>query len=209
MPSVTELQIKYQTYSNQVIMEMYGMAGTLSEEGNEALLSVIEKRGGIEVLRAEMNNDALYENEKAKLRNEIRKLRKARKYPDEIIHSISSTILTNDELRDLIITTVKEPKIIFGLLAIYFEAIFLYLFQIISFIIFINNGPFIFWTIIIFGLLPSGVIGLVLALRGLSRSRQLEKGLNEAVGGVLIVVGLLMMLCGVLAVMLGYAVSGG
>lgn len=98
---------------------------------------------------------------------------------------------------------------------IYFFATFVYVLPLISLGIFIldqltvNKTEMIFWLLFLVGMLPCGLLGIVLSTIGFRKSIKNKNLFNKSIGIIGIVGGLIFLGGGLLGLMLIYVVVGG
>ena len=98
---------------------------------------------------------------------------------------------------------------------IYFFALIVYMLPLISLGIFIidqltvNKTEMLFWVLFLVGMVPCGLIGMVLSILGLRKSVKNSNKINKTIGIIGIVGGLMFLGGGFLGFMLIYVVVGG
>ncbi|MCL2328170.1 MAG: hypothetical protein FWC39_06600 [Bacteroidetes bacterium] len=99
---------------------------------------------------------------------------------------------------------------------IYLLALFIYLFPLISLLMFILVSIFggadyiymFFWVLFLTGWLPCGLIGMILFAIGLRKSIKNNDNFNKNLGKAGLLSGLFPLFCGILGLMLIYVVLG-
>lgn len=108
MQTLDEIIDRYENYSNIALVEAYSKIEDYTEFGKEALSIVINKRGGIELLKKEAENHLEIENEEIRIKKEIWQLLNQNRNIVEIISEVKSDKLSSSDLEKVITKTYKE-----------------------------------------------------------------------------------------------------
>jgi hypothetical protein len=112
MLTTQDFVTKYETYSDEELYNVHHNLENYSEEAGKALYIVMEKKGGLEVLIKRLEAKAIITNEKRRIANEAGKLGLNGVDASFIKNTTTSTILSKEELHDIIETNVEKAELI-------------------------------------------------------------------------------------------------
>jgi hypothetical protein len=110
MLNIQDFVAKYETYSDEELYNVHHNLDSYSEEAGEALNIVVEKKGGLDSLIKRLEAKAIITNEKRRIANEAAKLGLNGVDASFIKNTTTSTILSKEELHDIIETNVEKAE---------------------------------------------------------------------------------------------------
>jgi hypothetical protein len=110
MLTTQDFVTKYETYSDEELYNVHHNLENYSEEASKALYIVMEKKGGLEALIKRLEAKAIITNEKRRIANEAGKLGLNGVDASFIKNTTTSTILSKEELHDIIETNVEKAE---------------------------------------------------------------------------------------------------
>ncbi len=102
MLSVKDFIEKYELYSDEELIEVDSNINNYSEEANEALNIVLQKKGGIEVIQKRLADKAIITNEIERIKKETIRLSSKETNADFIKSLISSDLLPKEKIHEII-----------------------------------------------------------------------------------------------------------
>jgi hypothetical protein len=112
MLTIQDFVAKYETYSDEELYNVHHNLENYSEEGGKALNIVMEKKGGLDSLIKRLEVKAIVTNEKRRIANEAAKLGLNGVDASFIKNTTTSTILSKEELHDIIELNVEKAELI-------------------------------------------------------------------------------------------------
>ncbi len=112
MLSIQDFAEKYKTYSDEELYNVHKDLDNYSEEACIALYIVIDKKGGVESLMKRLQEKAIVKNEKSRIAKEAEELGLNGVDASFIKNITNSTILSKEELHDIIETNVEKAQLI-------------------------------------------------------------------------------------------------
>jgi hypothetical protein len=110
MLTIQDFVVKYETYSDEELYNVHHNLENYSEEAGKALDIVMEKKGGLDALIKRLEEKAIIINEKRRIANEASKLGLNGVDASFIKNTTTSTILSKEELHDIIETNVEKAE---------------------------------------------------------------------------------------------------
>jgi hypothetical protein len=112
MLTIQDFVAKYEAYSDEELYNVHHNLENYSEEAGNALNIVLEKKGGLESLIKRLEAKFIIINEKRRIANESAKLGLNGVDASFIKNTTTSTILSKEELDDIIETNVEKAELI-------------------------------------------------------------------------------------------------
>jgi membrane-associated HD superfamily phosphohydrolase len=112
MLTIKDFVVKYETYSDEELYDVHHNLENYSEAAAKALNIVLEKKGGLGSLIQRLEAKAIITNEKRRIANEAAKLGLNGVDAPFIKNTTTSTILSKEELHDIIETNVEKAELI-------------------------------------------------------------------------------------------------
>lgn len=102
MPTVAELVSQFESYSDKELYTAFIALDDYSDEGQQALSQAVASRGGIALITDRLKADVAKQKEEARIREEIGGFKKTEIDPAFFKTTLSSTILSEEELHAII-----------------------------------------------------------------------------------------------------------
>jgi hypothetical protein len=110
MLTIQDFVAKYKTYSDEELYNVHHNLDNYSAEAGKALDIVMEKKGRLDALIKRLEAKAIITNEKRRIANEAAKLGLNGVDASFIKNTTTSTILSKEELHDIIETNVEKAE---------------------------------------------------------------------------------------------------
>ncbi|WP_407528167.1 hypothetical protein PDL71_08715 [Lacibacter sp. MH-610] len=108
MFSVNDFIAKYETYSNSELLSVHHNLEGYSEEAKEALSIVIDRKGGLEKLLSQEQDQQKLAAEQARIKKEIRDLSAKGVHKEFIEKSTDSSILSKEKTQEIVAKAYSE-----------------------------------------------------------------------------------------------------
>ncbi len=110
MLTTQDFVVKYEAYSDDELYNVHNKINNYSDEAAKALDIVMDKKGGFDSLIERLEAKAIVVNEKKRIANEATELGLNGVDVAFLKNTTSSTILSREELHDIIETNVEKAE---------------------------------------------------------------------------------------------------